>query len=457
MAQVPRELTPEASALHYFGSRLRHHRTSRGLSQQQLGLLVHVSGHLIGKIELAARWPNLQLVRRLDGALGAGGGLVGLWPLVEQSRTATNEWAPNLAAGSNHIPSSSKRWDGADDGTSEDMRRRDVWRLAVAGAALPVLGRLADCLTAYADTPDAADTGFDTLSDGLEAVASIKRQYQACRYATVFQLLPDVLPALQALPDKLAGDERSAALAVLADGYHVVGSVLLKLEDVPLATLAADRSMTAAQRSEDPIAMAGSARVVTHALMSGGHASRAHRFAAAAAQRLTSSHGRMSRDGTAVLGALLLRGGIAAARADDRDSAQTLLDEAGAAAVGMPDDGNDRWTGFNATNVMLHRVNSALALGDAGTAVHLAKHVNVAGIGLTERRVSLYLDLAQAYRQWGKWDQAVGALRRAAYAAPQEVAARAAARGLVEDLIRLGPRSARTAALDVAARTGLRL
>ena len=51
----------------------------------------------------------------------------------------------------------------------------------------------------------------------------------------------------------------------------------------------------------------------------------------------------------------------------DRDTAHAMLEEATRAATRLGDDGNDRWTGFGATNVLLHRVNIALTLGDAGT------------------------------------------------------------------------------------------
>jgi transcriptional regulator with XRE-family HTH domain len=453
MAQAPRELTPDASALHHFGAILRRHRTDCGLSQQQLGRVVHVSGHLIGKIEIAVRWPTLELARQLDRALGTGGELVELLPLVEQSRQQSGRPLPDSQDGA-AVGNAGGSWDEPDDGTGEDVHRRDMWRVAVAAVALPALDRLTRYLITY---PPAAVDVRGTLSDARRGVASVKRQYQACRYSAVLEELPQLLSVLRVLPDTLSDGERNAAWVLEADTYQVVGSVLLKLEEVPLATLAADRSMIAAQRSGDRVAVASSARVITHALMSAGHPDRAYRFAADAANRLVLSGPRLPREGIAVAGALLLRGGVAAARHNDRAAAETILDEAAAMAREIPDDGNDRWTGFNPTNVLLHRVNTALALGDAGTAVHLARQVDVTKIELTERKASLFLDVAQAYTQWGKWDQAIGALRRAAQTAPQEVGTRATARRLIEDLARGGPGSVRSAALEVAARSGVRL
>ena len=82
-------------------------------------------------------------------------------------------------------------------------------------------------------------------------------------------------------------------------------------------------------------------------------------------------------DSVAVYGALLLRGAIAAARAEDRDTAGTMLDEAERAAARLGQDGNDRWTGFGPNNVLQHRVTVALDLGDAGTAIAFARQVRV--------------------------------------------------------------------------------
>jgi transcriptional regulator with XRE-family HTH domain len=88
MGQVPRELTPLESALHFFGAQVRHWRTLRALSQTGLGQRTHDSGALIGKIEKGERFPSLALARRLDAALDTGGALERLWPHLEQERAA---------------------------------------------------------------------------------------------------------------------------------------------------------------------------------------------------------------------------------------------------------------------------------------------------------------------------------------------------------------------------------
>lgn len=76
MGQRPRQLTPHRSALDGFGSELRSWRVQRGLSQDALGRLVHVSGDLIGKVEKAARRPTRMLVESCDTVLQAQGALL---------------------------------------------------------------------------------------------------------------------------------------------------------------------------------------------------------------------------------------------------------------------------------------------------------------------------------------------------------------------------------------------
>src|SRR5258708_11480946 len=86
MPQVPRELTPDRSAHHFFGSELRHLRESSGLSQKQLGLRIHASGAEISRVEKAERWPPPGMAEACDTALGTDGILSRLWPLVEMQR-----------------------------------------------------------------------------------------------------------------------------------------------------------------------------------------------------------------------------------------------------------------------------------------------------------------------------------------------------------------------------------
>jgi hypothetical protein len=74
-----------------------------------------------------------------------------------------------------------------------------------------------------------------------------------------------------------------------------------------------------------------------------------------------------------------------------RRGADELLTEAEDAAARLGDDRNLRWTAFGPTNASLHRVNIAVTLGDAGTAIDVARTVDLGG-SVTRHRAEARAD-----------------------------------------------------------------
>ncbi|MFB9234069.1 hypothetical protein ACFFWC_00735 [Plantactinospora siamensis] len=341
-----------------------------------------------------------------------------------------------------------------DSGSGGDVRRRDLLRGAAAGiAAVPDVAPLLAALV----SPSRSTMSALPVQQLARAVATAKADYQGCRYERVLGRLVTLLPALDPTRTGADGEQRARVEILAADLYHVVGSVLLKVGDTGMALVAAERSSRAAGTSRDPVAIAASARIMTHALMSNGHDTQAVALARAAAQSLDRDTRLGSTDAVAVYGALVLRGAIAAARADDRDTAQAMLEEGSRAAARLGYDGNDRWTGFGATNVLLHRVNIALTVGDAGTAIAIARTVPLEKVLLAERKASLFVDVARAYTQWGRYEHGLSALHTAYEVAPEEVRCRPAVHRIVEDLALLAKGSVRAAAVGFAHDARIRL
>ncbi|MEU3185681.1 helix-turn-helix transcriptional regulator [Streptomyces sp. NPDC006923] len=81
-----RDLDPSASPLDYFGAELRRLREAANLNQKQLGAIIYCTGSLIGQIETARKVPTRQFSERVDAALGTGGTLSRLVPLVLRSQ-----------------------------------------------------------------------------------------------------------------------------------------------------------------------------------------------------------------------------------------------------------------------------------------------------------------------------------------------------------------------------------
>ena len=356
--------------------------------------------------------------------------------------------------------------DAADSEEDEaSVRRRTFVGLTGAslfGAILADTGRrdpadaiesFAAVLGAYSPQPAAPDTPPD-LSAIAAAVARAKRDYQACRYSDVTRGLPELLTRSQAACAILGGQDRLRACTLSAEAHHVAASILIKAGDQGLAWLAADRSMQAARESEDPVTIASSARIVTHAMMNSRHYKAAASTASTLAARFDHDMPAHDPESLSVYGSLLLRGAIAAAQDHDRPGAYELLSEADEAASRLGEDRNLRWTAFGPVNASLHRVNIAVTLGDAGTAIDVARTIDLAAIDVTERKASFLMDTARAFLQYGRHDRAYLALRAAEDIAPEDLTGRPAARRLVRDLMATAPLSLQRQAEDFARRVG---
>ncbi|MFF7042058.1 helix-turn-helix domain-containing protein [Streptomyces massasporeus] len=84
-----RRLDPTASPLDYFGSELRRHRESAGLSKQELGNSIFCTGSLVGQIETAHKVPTREFAERADAALMTDGCFSRLVGLVLRSQLPT--------------------------------------------------------------------------------------------------------------------------------------------------------------------------------------------------------------------------------------------------------------------------------------------------------------------------------------------------------------------------------
>jgi hypothetical protein len=334
---------------------------------------------------------------------------------------------------------------------SEDpVRRRTFTRLAGAslagvflteapapGRALARVEELAAMLAADHGPP--ADPLVADLPSLAKAVTDAKIAYQACRYTEAIDQLPTLLPDLQAACESIDGEARLHAHGLAADAYHVAASVLLKLDEHGMAWLAADRSMRAAAISGDPLIIGSAARIITHSLTASHHYTAATATASRSAERLAAEVRQPTPQSLSVYGSLLLRGAIAAAHAEDRGASTTLLGEAAQTGSRLGSDDNHRWTAFGPVNVLLHRVNVAVRLGDAGAAIDYARQVDLGKLPITERKAAFFIDTAQAFTQWGKHERAYHALRAADQLAPQEIRSHPAVRHMVSDLLATAP------------------
>ena len=115
---------------------------------------------------------------------------------------------------------------------------------------------------------------------------------------------------------------------------------------------------------------------------------------------------------------------------------------------------NHCWTAFGPVNATLHRINIAVTLGDAGTAIDLARSIHLDAIAVNERKAILLIDTARAFLQRDRHENAYLALRAAHQTAPEEVTSRAAVRDLVRELAATAPPTIKRDANQFAASIG---
>ena len=447
-----------------------------GASQTQIGMAcVMTQGKVSDIVRGISQVEKLEVFERIADGLkmpDAARTILGLAPRTPSTPRRPAQpipWRDSRSAPATTRVSGLFDLDPGDEQEEDDPVRRRTF-VGLTGASLlgAVFGESADSQSAVTSAPLAPVlTGHmtDVPPDQVATIPSIaalttavnnaRRHYQACRYSELVQQLPGLITQLHTACLTLDGDARLQACTLSADAHHVAAGLLLKLDDQGLAYLAGDRSMRAAQASQDPVTAGASARIITHTLMSGGHLAAAVDTASSQAARLDHDVEAHTPESLSVYGSLLLRGAVAAAQDHNRRTAHELLAEADDAGRRLGKDGNLRWTAFGPTNAKLHRVNIAVILGDAGTAVDVARGIDIGTITVTERKASLLIDTSRAFLQWGKHEKAYLALRAAEQTAPEEVAGRPSVHRLVRELVTTAPPTVRRDAEQFARQLGM--
>jgi transcriptional regulator with XRE-family HTH domain len=268
-------------------------------------------------------------------------------------------------------------------------------------------------------------------------VGDVWGAYQDSRYGFVVSRLPQTLSNAQAATQYHEGEEQDRSFALLALSYQSAAVLLTKLGEVELAWVAAERGFNAAQRSGDTVVIGSLFRSVVHTLLSTGRYHEATQLTNDAAAFLQPGLADATPEYLSIYGTLFLAGSMAAARAEDRDSVRAFLNEADDAARRLGHDGNHLWTAFGPTNVSIHRVATAMDLGDVQVAIDLGPRIDTAGLPL-ERQVRHALETARALSARNRTDDALATLLDAEQKAPEQVRHHAISRQLVQTWMRRG-------------------
>jgi transcriptional regulator with XRE-family HTH domain len=270
----------------------------------------------------------------------------------------------------------------------------------------------------------AATEPRDLAALEADLIATTRLRTQA-HYAAAAAALPRLITDLEVTASSLQGDQRAAALGLLARAYGLAVATLVRYGEHDLAWVAADRGSYAAEPTGSPIERALAAYRLALAFVGAGRLTEALYVVEASLERATVAAER-SADLRALRGALHLPLAIAQARRGDEGRATEALREARELAASGPE---GRFTmapdlrlatQYGPANVLIHRVSVAVDLGDAGRALSLAPTVDPSELSVS--RYSRHLiDVAMAHNFRRDNEQMVGTLLEVERIAPEQL------------------------------------
>ncbi len=271
------------------------------------------------------------------------------------------------------------------------------------------------------------------LSGAAAVVAGVHRAYQAARYGEVARLLPAVSGVVNVLVAEAPAPQRREALGLQTSVCIATAKLATKSGDAAGGWAAAERARVAAVAADDAFGRAGAAYQMACALLCAGRGEQAEHLAVRCAGDVRGA------DPLALTwrGALTLISAIIAARRGDPAEAGRRLDHAEDLARRLGADANIGWSAFGPTNVLIHRVSAAIALGDPHAALATAQRIDLTAMpaGLCGRQAQVHLDSARAHAQLGEDPEAVIHLLETERVAPHLLRTHPPARTLIQDLL----------------------
>ena len=428
------------------GSVIRGARAAARMTQAQLGALCGYSGSAVSRMESNGLQLSREALLRVAEVLRIAPEQLGVTP-HSMGRTAADG------------PVGAARVAGTVGRTQEDaVRRRQLLAGAVGvGEALAAGPASAEPRRAAADPAAALEAALYRSAGGVPvplerlagALGVARQDFTAAHYGALGQALPGLLGAAEATRDGSSGRARERAHAALARGYVLATELAVKLHaDVAWAT--ADRALTAARASGDPVVIGEAARVLAITMRRAGRTGAAVDLLRGTASSLGEQRGAAA---CAVEATLLMTAAYTAACGQDRHAAMDLMAGAEQAVERVPAKGPGVLFTVDATTAQadLYWIGVHNALGTPDEGARYAARIDPSALPTAERRARLGTDTARMWHQLGDHKKTFTALRMVEQAAPEEVR-RPALRAMTADLL-YGP-VALPGMRDFARRTG---
>ncbi|MFJ2953881.1 helix-turn-helix domain-containing protein [Streptomyces sp. NPDC087270] len=364
-----------------FGQRLQVLRNSRGITREQLGGLLGLTGSWVKAVESGRlKTPKLEVILRIAEILR----------VRNLADLAGNQAPPvELFAGPGHP------------------------RLAAVKAAVDAYP-----VGSQHEAPPTAH-----LRARLDR-AWASRHRSPNHREVVGSLLPDLIRDAQAaVRQSDRAEDRRAAQAILSETYSLCQFFVAYQPDAALLWRVAERGLVAAQESEDPRAIGLAAWLAGQAHRDAGPA----HFEAADAVVLESLAYLMPLlpdapdEVLAIAGALTFEAGYTAARRSETGTAWRYWDQARAMAERLPGEYYDPVTSFSQAIMGAHAVTVAVELHAGGESVRQAAAADAVTIPSRPRRARHRIEEARGFQLDGQPDVALATLEKAYESAPETI------------------------------------
>jgi tetratricopeptide (TPR) repeat protein len=268
-------------------------------------------------------------------------------------------------------------------------------------------------------------------------------------------LLPALIRDCQRAVRQYQGDGGRRARAIMAGVWNLAQFFLAYQPDSGLLWRVAERSVAAAQESDDPRAIGGAVWLLAQAHRDSGEFEAAAEVNRQALELLAPRLEGGGHEVAAIYGALLFEAAYTASRAGERGAAWGHWDQAAAVAERLPTGYYDPMTSFSRVIMGAHAVTVAVESRQRGESLRQARRAEGLPIPSAPRRGRHLIEVGRAYHLAGDPVAALGVLTAAQRTAPETIRYNGYARAIVAGLASEGPAGLRRDASGLAERIGV--
>jgi transcriptional regulator with XRE-family HTH domain len=346
--------------------------------------------------------------------------------------------------------------------------RMDIGELAEPGTegttrltAYPSASQIEQAMTSYTGLDkrisNPATRKKPDLRNLQHRIRAAHRLYQAARYEEAGRLLPAIIAETETA--SRAADPADRGLCrQRTNVYDTTAALLSRVGERGLAWVAADRAISAAEQSGQPLMVALGAYRMAYILTSRKRPDDALGLAtAAAATAIARLRPPPLPEQLSIYGGLHLAAANAAAARYGAALSASLLSTAGRIAGQLGRDANFLGTAFGPVNVAIHKMSVSARLGDWAAVLRIGESLDAAAMpaGLIGRRTQVKLDLARAYAMRRQDSAAVNTLLSAEQLSPQLVRFHNHTHDIIHCLLRREHRASTPQLRPLAHRAGL--